>query len=140
MRSILLLIGLLFGAAALADDVPRAVEAELDSTARELTRNLPRLIDPLTRWDSVAAGPGTRFEYKFTLLGHTGDDPALERIFAVLVPSLRHTACTSGSMRYFFEHGVDVVYVYRSEDGGWERTVTVSVLDCRPRVIGRIPE
>lgn len=124
---------LLAAGAAIAQETPRSVERELAATARDLGRDLPRMVDPITRWDSVAAGPGARFEYTFTLTDRAGDDPALERIFHALVTPLRETACTSGTMRYFFEHGVDVVYVYRSDDGRWQRSATVSVLDCGPR-------
>ena len=115
----------------------QTVDADLAQTAREMSVGLPRMVDPSTRWESVIAGPGYRFEYTFTLTEFRADDAALERIYTALQPALRQSTCTSGAMRYFFDNGVDVVYVYRTEDGKWRRTVSISLLDCGPRDISK---
>jgi hypothetical protein len=102
------------------------LETVLAKTASDLNSRLPMMVDKETRLDSTVAGPGKKFMYLYTLVGHnSGDlDPT------VLTPHVKKNTCGLADMKAFWENGVSATYVYRGNDAREIGRVTVTPSDC----------
>ncbi len=102
----------------------------LRSVADELNRNLPAVLDKMTRLDSTTAIGENQFLYSYTVLGVTSDeldDGTLTQTFAKrMQPQLLNNYRNSASMKLFRDLGVELIYAYRSESGSELTRISIS--------------
>jgi hypothetical protein len=89
-----------------------SVESKIQSMATELNKQLPRQLDPLTRWDRVEAGPGKDFSYFYTIGKNLteGEQQSLK-------DNVTRQTLSSPEMKPVFDAGVTVWYKYFDKDG-----------------------
>jgi hypothetical protein len=94
----------------------KQMENLLVKVSEYMNKRMPELIDPETRLDRVSAEPGLHFSYHYTLLASNGSDIDKASFMVNQRAKLKSTMCQKADVRNFLDHGVTVVYNYRSKD------------------------
>ena len=102
----------------------------LISTAADLNKSLPRLIDPDTRWDRVTPGPGLRLIYTYTLIKQEAGNVDVEKFHAGMQALLRKSVCSRENMQDLMKNGVKLAYTYRGSDGRFVSLLEVAQAHC----------
>lgn len=105
-----------------------SVDDVLVKTASELNRNMPMMVDELTRIDSTAALPGKKFLYKYTILNMDAM-PSSDEFVEGMRPTLVNTYKTSHEMSEFRKMEVTLIYSYSDEEGNEFARVEVEPQD-----------
>ena len=94
-----------------------SIEAVLLSTANEVTRSAPQMIDAETRLDGAVAGPGLTFTYLYTLPNLESSQVQPGVFDASFTPKVKKAACASNYFSSFFDLNVTVKLEYRGKSG-----------------------
>jgi hypothetical protein len=92
-----------------------------------MNATLPKMIDDVTRLDHVAAGPGNRFTYDYTLtaVDVTAIPPDRLNEFK---STITENVCSR--LPEFRRNGTLVVYRYKSRNGDDIAEIQVPTVDC----------
>jgi len=111
--------------------IPSGLLAE---TAWIVNRETPRMIDSVTRFDGVEAGPGLTFQYNYSILNASAseiDHGILNARFQGEVRrELLGVVCTSEDTKVFRKLGVVVRYHYMDKNGVPLGTVEIPAREC----------
>lgn len=100
-------------------DVPRERARDIVSclnaeTVRQMNPQLPTMVDPITRFDRIAAdGPVTTYHYTVLMRAGSVGSEGIRRAEA----QVRRTACAQAEMRVTLEMGGSFVYRWADEQG-----------------------
>jgi len=103
------------------------VEVSMRKDADRMNATLPKMIDDVTRLDHVAAGPGNRFTYDYTLtaVDVTAIPPDRLNEFK---STITENVCSR--LPEFRRNGTLVVYRYKSRNGDDIAEIQVPTVDC----------
>lgn len=87
-------------------------DSTLVSTASELNKNLPMIIDSETSLDSITALPNRTMRYNLTLINMASEDYNVEEVIALLDEPLRNRLKTIPEAEFFRKNGVSISYYY----------------------------
>jgi hypothetical protein len=104
-----------------------SIEVSMRKDADRLNPTLPKMIDEVTRLDHVAAGPGNRFTYDYTLMSLevTAIPPEKLNEFKAI---LFENVCSR--LPEFRRNGTLVVYRYKSRSGDDIAEIQIPTVDC----------
>ena len=105
-------------------------ETYLADLAQKLDKQLPKEVDPETRWDHVSAGPGRKFNLSYTLL-HVNAADVNRSTLASGIPAIKQRACSDPEMREMLDKGVVVALAYQSSDERPIVEIAVGLTDCQ---------
>jgi hypothetical protein len=93
-----------------------SIDQTLIAAASEINRNMPTMVDQITRIDSTAALPGKKLMYRYTLLDMS-DLPGHDDFVEMMRPAMINNYRTSADMADLRKWGVTLVYSYGDETG-----------------------
>jgi len=93
------------------------VDAGLMHIASEQNKNLPEMIDRVTRLDNTIAVPGNTLIYNYTLFNNSGAVIDTSRIIESLKPRIINNVKTNDEMKFFRDNEVTLVYKYSDSTG-----------------------
>ena len=99
------------------------IDYKLSKLSKRENINLPRMVDPLTRMESVTY-MNKRFIRYFSVL----DENVTKSQINALAPILKQGNCKEPSIQYFIKRGVRFDFVYSLHNG--RDKVTFTVVDC----------
>lgn len=95
-------------------------EADLNrlllESATTINRDLPKMLDAETRFDSTS-GEGRRFTYYYTLIAASVDEIDKAYFESVMKPKLVSGVCSSEEMKALIGNSIPVIFAYRDRDG-----------------------
>jgi hypothetical protein len=103
----------------------QTVEEQLVTTAAEMNKRCPIMLDDETRADSVSAGPGKALTYNYTLVKRSVKQLDIPRLMERLRPSIAHNAKTNPDLEHLRELQVTFVYKYADKNGSTAFDLTV---------------
>ena len=108
-----------------------AIDRQLAKVAVEVNKDLPKMVDPETRFDSTSALPGKVLKYSYTLINLRADQIDPKRIQDGFRPELVNKVKTVPEMAPLRAQGVTFVYHYVDKDGA-----LVANLEIGPKEYG----
>ena len=93
------------------------IDKILMSTASEMNKTCPVMIDSMTRLDNTIAFPGKVLQYNYTLVSLGKSDADTIKAKAFLEPRILNTIRTSPQMKYLREHETTFNYYYKDKNG-----------------------
>ena len=91
-----------------------SVDKVLVQTASEINKNLPMMVDRVTRLDATVAVPGKKLYYRYTLVGI---EPTEDEIISGLRQTAVNNYKTAAEMAGLRKMNVTLVYGYSDEAG-----------------------
>ncbi|MDR2058016.1 MAG: hypothetical protein LBP83_07025 [Dysgonamonadaceae bacterium] len=103
-----------------------SIDKALMEMASEFNKNLPVMVDSITRCDNVAAIFGKTVLYNYTVIGL--ETVMLDTLVMkqVLEPQILNTAKTNPDMKYFRENDVTMKYCYKDESGNYLFSIVIT--------------
>lgn len=101
----------------------------LVQAADELNRNLPMMVDDVTRLDSTIPLPGRKFVYKYTIIGVKPEELDKNAFIKQKRLELITHYKTSPDMKNFRQNQVELSYFYALENGTTFAEIAVSPED-----------
>lgn len=92
------------------------VDSQLRAAAEEVNKNLPMMVDSITRLDTTSALPDRKFVYKYTIL-NVESLPGPEEFEEQIKPSLVNMYRTSKDMEVMRKAKATLVYTYFTKEG-----------------------
>lgn len=89
-----------------------STESQIQKMAAELNKQLPKQLDPITRWDRVEAGPGKSYAYIYTISTDLDEDQKRQ-----VQENTTRAALNTPEMKKILDAGVVVVYKYHDASG-----------------------
>jgi len=86
-------------------------------TADAINKTCPIMVDKDTRLDSTMGGPGKKFRYYYTLVNYGPGELNAAKVTTALRPRIVNNAKTSKDMKDFREQNVELIYIYKTNDG-----------------------
>jgi hypothetical protein len=105
-----------------------SIDRTLAKSAEEINRNLPMMVDRVSRLDATAALPGKKLLYRYTLIDA---QLAANGIVSKLRPKAIQNFKTAQNMAALRAMGVTLVYSYYDEAGAELTTFEVGPADIR---------
>ena len=102
----------------------------LDQASADQNKQLPKMVDAITRLDSTSAGPGKIFRYRYTLIPNGLLDKA--KLFDMLRPGIVEAYRTNPGLATFRDNGVTMVYDYFDQSGNALGEIQVGPKDLSP--------
>jgi len=88
------------------------IEGQLATQAKKLNKKCPMVIDEFTTLESVAAGPGKKFTYIYTVSMQLNQ---LQK--TTITDQVRSRALAEPKMQPILDKGVELVYRYNDKSG-----------------------
>ena len=109
-------------------------EQELEEAAVLANKQGPKMVDEVTRLDSISIAPGRVVQYNYTLVGVSGAEVERAAANIELEANVRHTVvsnfCKSPDMRFIRDRDGSVSYRYLARNGALIGTIKASKSDC----------
>jgi hypothetical protein len=112
-------------------DSKQEIEAALARAAEEMNKKLPTMIDEDTRLEALAAGPGQRLSFLYTLTKASSIDVSDAMLKEMMQASIREGACSAASTRQMLDKGVELVYQYTGNDGKTIGEIVIQPATCK---------
>lgn len=96
---------------------PPSTERALVQASDTLNKNLPMMVDQVTRLDSTFPGPGKVLNYKYTLVGMKRADLDVENVKKRIAPMVTQNYRTSPAMEDLRKLSAVLKYHYYDEAG-----------------------
>lgn len=103
-----------------------SLDKVLMSTASEMNKTCPVMIDSLTRLDNTIGLPGKVLQYNYTLVTIDRSNGDTTRIKAFIEPRILNTIKTSLQMKYLREHETTFNYYYRDKNGMYYFSLSIT--------------
>jgi len=107
------------------------LEYFLKQTSEKTNKSLPMILSGDIRLESTIPGPGLKLTYLYTLLSYSSTDPNVRAWIQSNRMTVLNGVCTSADMKPFIQYGVQLVYLYRGNDGGVAGEIIINPDDCR---------
>lgn len=91
----------------------------LTSSAKEINKNCPKIIDQFIRLDNTMSVSNNCFQYNYTLVTHTVSDINLDTIEMYIRPNIINNIKTSLGLNSFRNNNITLRYNYRDKDGAF---------------------
>jgi hypothetical protein len=108
-------------------------DEHLQNAAEHANRDLPKMVDDVTRLDRVAAEPGKRMVFFNTLTSYRTPEVDLARFYSEFAPRIRSSACGNVDTRRMLDGGVTMEWTYKGSDRGHIGSVRATIKDCPAR-------
>lgn len=109
----------------------QTIMVQIQQASNQFNKQLPMMVDKDTRIDSTIAGPGKTLIYMFTIVSPNSSNLTQQDLDNYLGKEVRNGVCTANSMKVFINNGVQVRYIYRSNDGKVIGSIVVTSSDCK---------
>ena len=103
-----------------------SIDKALMTTASEINKVCPIMVDKNTRFDNAVAMPKNTFQYNYTLVGEEMTSINSDSLKNFLEPRLVNLVKTSPDMGTFRKNKTTMVYNYRNEQGEFVTKIVVS--------------
>ena len=107
----------------------RAVEELLEDTAKNISRQLPIMVDPNTRLDMVICN-GKQMHYKYTMINYSENKLDKEAFKNEATSTLSKNQCNNKKMVELLKMGVEYYYIYFDKNGNLITTIQISKKNC----------
>ncbi len=105
---------------------PAQFDKQLLQISDQINRNLPIMVDEVTRLNSTGALPGRKLLYKYTVLGVDPSGFDKEGFIKKKRPELINLYKTTSGMQSLRENHVALSYIYAAENGTVLAELTIS--------------
>ena len=86
---------------------------QLSTMASNLNESTPAVLDPHTRFDSVAVTPENIFQYYYTIVDISNPHELLSNQKEEIINNMGKAFMTDKSLRIFVDNDVTIQYIYR---------------------------
>ena len=86
---------------------------QLNKMASNLNESTPAVLDPHTRFDSVAVTPDNIFQYYYTIIEISNPQELLSNHKDEIINNMGKAFATDKSLRIFVDNDVTIQYIYR---------------------------
>lgn len=102
----------------------------LQQTAVESNKELPVMVDHLTRLDAVVA-TGSTLEKRYTLVTAQVSEPLRAEVTTKLFPVLKAQSCQNEQSKDLYQHGVSEAFTYSDMNGNPIASITFDQNSCK---------
>lgn len=103
-----------------------AVDKLLSTTAEELNKKCPMMVDQMTRWDNTVAMPGKVLQYNYTVVGMDKSQLDAAMINSHIKPMLVNNVKTNPEMKALRDKKVTFGYSYNDKNGVFISKFTIT--------------
>lgn len=124
--SVVVVAGAIFLFRSLSEPSAADVDAMLAGSMCKAKAECPRMIDHITRMDSITSSRPRDYSYYYTIVGLPRDSINAGEFGRVMTRSLRDMARNSSNSRVFEKYKITIHHFYRYDDGQmlFEYTIT----------------
>jgi hypothetical protein len=101
-------------------------ETVLKSTAKEINKSCPYMIDKDTRLDNVTVFPGNTFQYNYTLVTLRKSDLNIDYIKNKFEPQIINGVKSNPDLKVFRDCKTTIVFNYNDKEGTFIYRITVT--------------
>ncbi|MGW8394171.1 hypothetical protein [Pseudoduganella sp. HUAS MS19] len=137
MNKILIGIAIVVAAAGLgsvqymkAEIAERYSPEALSKIAAQSSKELPVMVDHLTRLDAVVATEHT-LEKRYTLVSAQVSEPLRAEVATKLFPVLKAQSCQNEQSKDLYQHGVSEAFTYSDMNGKPVASITFNENSCK---------
>lgn len=94
-------------------------------------KSLPRMVDNVTRLDSVKANPGAQITYFYTLPQYASTEVSSQWVATEGKLKVAKGVCTDANLQPILASGATLMYVYKGNDGIYINQFQVTQDDCQ---------
>lgn len=113
-----------------AEIAKRYSPESLQQIAVESNKDLPVMVDQLTRLDAVVATEHT-LEKRYTLVTAQISEPLRAEVTTKLFPALKAQSCQNEQSKDLYQHGVSEAFTYSDMNGKPIASVTFNKDSCK---------
>ena len=92
-------------------------DKQLFELVKEVNKNLPKMIDSETRFDSSTALPNKVFQYNYTLVNYSKDELNLVELKDQFYPTFLDNIKTNPNLKILRDNNVTIVFLIKDKDG-----------------------
>ena len=98
----------------------------LVSTASEINKTCPIMVDEYTRLDNALALPNNTFQYNYTLINISKTEVNIDTVKKYIEPGIINGIRTSPDLKFFRDNKTTMVYNYRDKNGEFVHKLSVT--------------
>lgn len=98
-------------------DSPASVDKVLAKTSVEMNKTLPKMVDDVTRLDSLMALPGQKLKYNYTITAHLNPMPSRDDLTREMRPEVVKNYRTAPALAEARKMKVTLVHSYHDMSG-----------------------
>ncbi|MBL0041650.1 MAG: hypothetical protein IPP28_11545 [Xanthomonadales bacterium] len=106
------------------------IEKALAQTSDLLNKQLPMMVDSVTRLDKTFIGAGKRLIFYYVILSHSGSAFSADELRSDLYPTVKQKSCSSPVLAALMKNGVKFEHIYHYNNGNEATRVVIVSADC----------